>query len=138
MHGTHDHAPSAADHGDGKKSKILLTCMLLTLFGAALCVLSSIQLFKQIQSSEPYIGAITMARKDARVLDRLGAPITDTLLAAESSKQEHVTRVELELQLTGPKNSAVLSVRAVKNGKQWSYEDVKLDLNGNPIDLLRK
>jgi TonB family protein len=91
-----------------------------------------------VKSSDVYKGALERAQKSPEAVALLGQPIKDGWLVKGSvSLNGGSGNANMEIPVSGPKNSGTLYVSAINEGGAWMYE--KLDLlpeGGQKVSLL--
>ena len=124
----------------GRNWKWMLPVGCLGLILAFVAVIGGIFLvaMSALKSSDVYQGALRAAQAHPAAQMRLGEPITDGWLVKGSVKIDGSGgSANLEIPVSGPKNSGTLHVRAVNEGGAWMYE--RLDLiveGGDRVSLL--
>lgn len=90
-----------------------------------------------IKSSEVYKGALGIAQQHPAAVERLGQPINDSwFVKGNVQLQGSSGRANLEIPVSGPKNSGTLDVRAVSENGPWMYEKLDLRVGGETVSLL--
>lgn len=91
------------------------------------------------KSSGVYSGALELARSNDEVIEALGEPLETGWLPRGSI---HITGpsgdADIEISLSGPRNTATLYVVAEKHAGRWHFELAEVEIHGqsNRIDLL--
>jgi TonB family protein len=90
-----------------------------------------------LKSSDVYEGALRAAQSHPAAIERLGEPIKDGWLVKGNVKFDTGSgSADLEIPVSGPKNSGTLFVRAVNSGGAWMYERLDLAVAGETVSLL--
>ena len=90
-----------------------------------------------IKSSEVYQGALKAAQAHPAAVERLGQPIKDGWFVKGNIKLDGSGgSANLEVPVSGPKNSGTLYVRAVSPEGTWMYERLDLVVGGETVSLL--
>ena len=113
-------------------------CLGLILGGVALFVGIFFVAMSAMKSSDVYQGALRAAQAHPAAIERLGEPIKDGWIVTGNVQiNASGGNANLEIPLSGPKNSGKLYVRATNPDGNWMYE--RLDLateGGGTISLL--
>jgi TonB family protein len=126
----------------GRNWKWMLPVGCLGLIVIAVAVIGGIFLvaMSAIKSSDVYKGALERARANHEAVAVLGEPIKDGWLVKGNINFSGPSgTANIEIPVSGSKNSGTLYVRAVYEGDAWIYE--KLDLaakGGQTISLLER
>ena len=90
-----------------------------------------------VKSSEVYQGALKVAQTHPAVTERLGQPVEDGWLV-KGNVQVNASggSANLEIPLSGPKNSGTLFVTATSPEGSWMYERLDLVTGGETVSLL--
>src|SRR5215216_3117419 len=90
-----------------------------------------------LKSSEVYQGALKVAQAHPAVAERLGQPVEDGWLVKGNVKLDASGgSANLEIPLSGPKNTGTLFVTAVSPEGTWMYERLDLSVGGETVSLL--
>lgn len=115
-------------------------CLGLILVGVAVIGGIFLVAMSALKSSEVYKGALERARSNPEAVTALGEPIKDGwLVQGNVSFSGGSGNANLQIPVSGPKNSGTIQVRAVNESGAWMYE--RLDLvvqNGETISLLER
>lgn len=129
-------------------SKKTLLWVILGVIGAsAACVIAIVVfaggivgvVFGAIRSSEVYQLAVDRAVNDSRVVQALGEPVETGFFTTGSIEVEGASgSANIGIPLKGARDRGTLHVSAVKEGGQWRFVLLELELPGQPrrIDLL--
>jgi TonB family protein len=124
----------------GRNWKWMLPVGCLGLILAGVAVLGGIFLvaMSAMKSSDVYKGALERARSNPEAVAALGEPIKDGWFVQGNVNFAGASgTANLQIPVSGPKNSGTIQVRAVYEGGAWMYE--RLDLlvgGGETISLL--
>ena len=112
-------------------------CLGLILAGLALVGGIVFVAMSAIKSSEVYQGALKVAQTHPAVTERLGQPVKDGWLVKGNIKLDATGgSANLEIPLSGPKNSGTLFVKAVSPEGTWMYERLDLVTGSETVSLL--
>lgn len=90
-----------------------------------------------MKSSDVYQGALKAAQAHPAAIERLGQPIRDGwFVKGNVSFDGGGGSANLEVPVSGPKNSGTLDVRAVNESGAWMYEKLDLRVGGETVSLL--
>lgn len=113
-------------------------CLGVILAGVALLGVLFFIGMSAMKSSEVYKGALERARSNPEAVAALGEPIKDGWLVQGNVKFSGGSgTANIQIPVSGPKNSGTIQASAVYEGVAWKYE--RLDLfvtNGETISLL--
>src|SRR5215212_2773972 len=124
----------------GRNWKWMLPVGCLGLILAGVAVIGGIFLIAMsaMKSSDVYKGALERARSNPEAVAALGEPIKDGwFVQGNVSSSGQSGTANLQIPVSGPKNSGTIQARAVYEGGAWMYE--RLDLlvgSGETISLL--
>ena len=112
-------------------------CLGLILAGVALVGGIVFVAMSAIKSSDVYQGALKVVQTHPAAVERLGQPINDGWLVKGNIKLDATGgSADLEIPLSGPKNTGTLFVRAVSPEGTWMYEKLDLVTGGETVSLL--
>lgn len=124
----------------GRNWKWMLPVGCLGLILAGVAVLGGIFLvaMSAMKSSDVYKGALERARSNPEARAALGEPIKDGwLVQGNVNFSGGSGTANLQIPVSGPKNSGTLQARAVYEGDAWMYERLDLVVDGGQtIQLL--
>lgn len=113
-------------------------CLGLILIGVAVIGGIFLVAMSALKSSEVYKGALDRARSNPEAVAALGEPIKDGwLVQGNVNFSGQSGTANLQIPVSGPKNSGTIQARATYEGSAWMYE--RLDLvvkSGETISLL--
>jgi TonB family protein len=113
-------------------------CLGLILVGVAVIGGIFLVAMSALKSSDVYKGALERARSNPEAVAALGEPIKDGwLVQGNVNFSGQSGAANLQIPVSGPKNSGTIQARAVYEGGAWMYE--RLDLvvgSGETISLL--
>ncbi|MFL6336893.1 MAG: cytochrome c oxidase assembly factor Coa1 family protein [Pyrinomonadaceae bacterium] len=90
-----------------------------------------------IKSSEVYQGALKVAQTHPAAVERLGQPVKDGWFVQGNVKLDAGGgHADLQVPVSGPKNSGTLYVSAVSTDGTWMYERLDLAVGGETTSLL--
>jgi len=91
-----------------------------------------------MRAGEPYKLALQRAQSDPRVIAALGTPIEPGWFVSGSiNTQNQSGAVDINIPISGPKQSASIHVVGTKEGGRWSYSRMIVTPKTGPvIDLL--
>ncbi len=92
-----------------------------------------------IKKSDAYVSALTKAKADPRVVEKIGEPISEGVFPQGSVNVVNGNETaDLRISLNGPKGSGVLEVRSHKSdGSDWVYDRLVFGHDDSAaIDLL--
>jgi hypothetical protein len=94
--------------------------------------------FASMRASDPYKDALQRAGNDSRVIEALGTPIEPGLFVSGSiNTQNQSGTVDINIPISGPKQSASIHVVGTKEGGRWTYSRMVVTPKSGPaIDLL--
>ncbi|SNR72051.1 cytochrome c oxidase assembly factor Coa1 family protein [Flavobacterium sp. ov086] len=90
--------------------------------------------------SDAYKGAMTAAKNNKTVIEKLGNPIeTDGMTSGSININNDTGNCDLQIPIKGPKGKGTLFVVATKKGN-WKYNEMSLYIEATKenIDLLKK
>ncbi|HEY3448121.1 MAG TPA: cytochrome c oxidase assembly factor Coa1 family protein [Myxococcales bacterium] len=92
-----------------------------------------------IRSSEPYQVAMKQVRADPKVAEQLGSPLEEGLFTTgQISTSNDSGSASLEIPVAGPRDSAVVEVRASRAAGVWTLNHlmVRVEGSGSSLPLL--
>lgn len=95
--------------------------------------------FGAMKSSTPYQETVARAEANAEVKQLLGAPVEPGWYVLGNFEiQNDAGQADLQIPISGPKGSAMISVAATKTAGVWSYSRMLVSSPelAQPIDLL--
>jgi TonB family protein len=112
-------------------------CLGLILAGVALIGGIVFVAMSAMKSSEVYQGALKVVQTHPAAVERLGQPVNDGwFVKGNISIDGSGGNANLEIPVSGPKNSGTLYVRAVSPDGTWMYERLDLAVGGETVSLL--
>ncbi len=98
---------------------------------------------KAISGSKPYEYAYEKATTHHAVIEALGTPIEKGFMNSKSnySYNNGETTISLTIPIKGSRNSALIYVEGTKDGDDWQYSKLFVDIDNNDIsdvDLLKE
>jgi hypothetical protein len=112
---------------------------LLVLFFAFLAgILGLVETF--VRSSDAYREALTRARADPRVVDKIGQPLHPGWFVSGSVNVSGESGdADISIPISGPKGKGKIYVSAKKIAGQWRFETLQVEVAGQSdrIDLLQ-
>lgn len=124
----------------GRNWKWMLPVGCLGVILAVIAVVGGIVLvtMSAIKSSDVYKGALERARSNPEAVAALGEPIKDGwLVQGNVNFSGQSGTANLQIPVSGPKNSGMVRARAVYEGGAWMYEQLDLLVkSGERISLL--
>lgn len=124
----------------GRNWKWMLPVGCLGLIIAGVAVIGGIFLvaMSAMKSSDVYKGALERARSNPEAVAALGEPIKDGwLVQGNVNFSGQSGTANLQIPVSGPKNSGTIRARAVYEGGAWMYENLDLLVkSGERISLL--
>jgi TonB family protein len=106
-------------------------CLGLIIGGVALVGGIIFVAMSAMKSSDVYQGALKVAQTHPAAIERLGEPINDGwLVTGNVNVSAGGGNANLEIPVSGPKNSGKLYVRAVSPDGNWMYERLDLAVKG--------
>lgn len=137
--GSFQQAPQQPKGCLGRNWKWMLPvgCLGLILAGVALVGGIVFVAMSAIKSSEVYQGALKVVQTHPAAVERLGQPVQDGWFVQGNVKLDATGgHADLQVPVSGPKNSGTLYVRAVSPDGTWMYERLDLAVGGETISLL--
>ncbi|MDY7231935.1 cytochrome c oxidase assembly factor Coa1 family protein [Hyalangium rubrum] len=102
-------------------------CLGALIFGVA---------FSAVKNNMAYEQAVNIATTDDEVQAVLGTPITTGMPSGAVNSMNGRSSAELAIPLDGPKEDGVLRIEATKQGEEWDYSMLQVEVPGRePIDL---
>ena len=84
-----------------------------------------------LKSSEVYQGALKMAQSSPAAIERLGEPIKDGWIVKGNVRfTGDRGSANIDIPVSGPKNSGTLHVWAATRSGEWTYEKLDLEVEG--------
>jgi hypothetical protein len=92
-----------------------------------------------IKSTAAYGQAVLIATTDAEVVEVLGSPIDTGILQGSVKTENDSGSANFTIPLDGPKADGTLRVQATRNGGEWDFTVLQVEVPGRPpIDLKDK
>jgi hypothetical protein len=94
--------------------------------------------YQALRGTGVFVEAVTLAKQSPEVQEALGTPIEAGLML-QGSIQSHNGQgsARFSVPLKGPKAGGTLNVEAYKDGEQWKFTTLNVEVPGQPtIDLL--
>ena len=96
--------------------------------------------FASMRSAQPYKDGLAHAQSDPRVRQALGTPVEPGwFLSGSINTKNRSGDCDIDIPISGPKQSATLHVIGTKEEGRWSYSKMLVTpATGPPIDLLEQ
>ncbi|WNG44664.1 hypothetical protein F0U60_11620 [Archangium minus] len=131
-------APQQSWWGRNWKWVVPTGCLGLLLSCGCLSALIFGVTWQALRGTGVFVEAVTQAKQSPEVRQALGEPVEAGLML-QGSIQSHNDQgsANFSVPLTGPKGEGTLYVEAYKNGEDWKFTTLRVDIPGRPgIDLL--
>jgi len=92
------------------------------------------------QHSECYVQALTRARANEQVAEKIGRPLTAGWLASGNVNVSGPSgNADIAIPISGPRGKGTIYVVAKKSAGEWSFQTLQVEIQGDPqrIDLLK-
>lgn len=113
-------------------------CLTLFALAAAFVALIVMIVFGAMKSSDAYKIAVTRAKADPRVIEALGAPISEGwFVSGNTNVNGGSGTADLSIPISGPKSKATIYAVATKSAGTWVYSTlaVQVEKTGERIEL---
>ena len=95
--------------------------------------------FGSMRSSTPYKDALAHAQTDARVIALLGSPVhAGYFFSGSINTKNSDGDADLTIPISGPKGGGILRVRGKKDAGKWTYQEMKVVVKNEEINLLEE
>ena len=114
-------------------------CLGLLALGAGVIALILSLVFGTMKSSDVYQQAFEKASKNQAVITEMGEPIeSGWLVAGTINVSGSAGNADMEIPISGPKNSGSIYLAATKSAGRWSFSRLEVSVKGRDyrIDLL--
>lgn len=134
-------APQRSWFSRNWKWAVPVGCLGILASCGCLAVIAGVLGFSAIKNHAAYGEALAVAMADDEVQATLGTPM-ETLFMGQQSSVKLVngrSTARFSIPLKGPKAQGTLRVDAYKEGEEWAYEILQVEVPGHePIDLRHK
>jgi hypothetical protein len=97
-----------------------------------------VTVFGSMRASTPYKESVARAQHDARVIEALGTPVSPGyIFGGQINTHNNDGDANFGIPLHGPKGGATMVVKATKTDGTWTYQIMKVEVQGRVIDLLQ-
>jgi len=92
------------------------------------------------EESQPYEHALEKINQDEEITRVLGSPIKkDGMIQGSYNYSNGKKSADMKIPITGPHGSGVLFVKASGEDDEWTYEEIRVEINDDEnIDLLEE
>jgi hypothetical protein len=127
----------------GNKSTWLIVLLVVAiLIGLPVCLCGSfiavtyLGITGMIQGSEPFQQGLAKAQANPDVIARLGEPIEASVMTTGNIRLDNDRgECDLSVPISGPQGSGTLIIRGTRQGGQWTYQELKVQVGTEVITL---
>ena len=92
------------------------------------------------EGSDPYEYALEKVNEDERLIGLMGSPIAkDGMIQGNLNYRNGNGKADMRIPIAGLEGKGVVYIKASSVGDDWTYHEIRVELNGNEsIDLLKE
>jgi len=137
--------PPAGDpsRSSGKSVSMIVILVVALLVGIPLCTCGGcfvaiyFGVSGIIKGSEPFQEGMARAGQNAEVIEGLGEPLSAGMLLQGNIELDNDSgHCDLSIPISGPRGSGTLRVRGTRAGGRWTYQEMRVEMEGRSINLL--
>ena len=113
----------------------------LTLIGVFIFLVGSVffGVTKILTDSQPYEYAFELINQDEQIIELLGSPIEkDGMVKGNINWHNGNKSANMAIPVAGPKGEGTLYIKATGQDEEWNYEEIRVEIFDENINLLKE